>query len=136
VNKQSTKPVQEIAAWIFANRFSRGIDDLASESNDSNSQLKYLRLSKYAELEHVYFLDQRQLLQHCLEKWGQSMDDLMRTTEDDRLRALGILFLEDMCEYIPYFLSSRDPQTAHSGDRSHVDSWNGKRKLAANLLFD
>jgi len=40
MNKQSMKPSQEIAAWIFANRFSWGIDDLASESNDSNSQLK------------------------------------------------------------------------------------------------
>ena len=136
MNKQPTKPTQEIAAWIFANCFSRGIDDLTSETNDTNSQLKYLRLSKYAKLEHVYFLNQRDLLHHCLEKWGRTMDDLMRTTEDDRLRAIGIIFMEDMCEYICYFLSSRDPQTAHSGDRSHIDSWNGKRKLTANLLFD
>lgn len=136
MNKQATKPTQEIAAWIFANRFSRRIDDLDSETDDTNSQLKYLRLSKYAELEHVYFLNQMDLLQCCLETWGRSIDDLMKTIKDDRLRTIGIIFMEDICEYICYFLSAKDPKTAHSGDRSHIDSWNGKRKLAANLLFD
>ena len=96
--------------------------------------MKYIRLPKYCELEHIHFLPQRDVLKFCLDKWGHTMDDLMKVTEDHRLRAMGIIFSEDMFQYIPYFLTARDPTTAHTGDRTHVDEWNGKKKLAGHLL--
>ena len=135
INKQSSKPIQFISAWIFEHRFTKLIGDLAAESDESNSQMKYIRLPKYCELEHIHFLPQRDVLKFCLDKWGRTMDDLMKVAEDDRLRAMGIIFSEDMYQYILYFLTARDPTTAHTGDRTHVDEWNGKKKLAGHLLY-
>ncbi len=59
--------------------------------------MKYIQLPRYCELELIHFLPQRGVLKFCLDKWGQTMDDLMKVTENDRLRAIGIIFTEDMC---------------------------------------
>ena len=56
------------------------------------------------------------------------MDDQKRAAESDRIRAIGILFLEQMREWIPYLLSVKDP----SG-RLELDAWSGKRRRGQHL---
>ena len=44
-----------------------------------------------------------------MNKWGNTEDVKKRATDDAKLRAIGILFLEDMRDYIQFVLSTKDP---------------------------
>ena len=109
-------------------RFMKGRGDLYTAVAENVQMSLATDNSEYCELEEIFFLSQRLLLQTMLNKWGTTVDDLKRATESDRLRAVGLIFLEQIREWIPYLLASKDP----SG-RLELDAWNGKRKSAQRL---
>ena len=83
----------------------------------------------HRELEFVYFLAQRELLKWALDRWSPTIDDKKRTTDDNRLRLLLIMFTEEMHQWIRHLLSAKDPN-----DGLELDKWMGKRNTAQHLL--
>ena len=70
------------------------------------------------------------VLKFFLDMWsGGTLKEQMKPTDSNRVRAIGLLFQEDMREYIPYVLSGSD-----RSNRLAQNEWTGKRKLCYHLL--
>ena len=61
------------------------------------------------------------------------MDEEMNMTNDNKLRVMGILFLEDIREKIPFVMASRDYSKKHN-KILHLDSWNGEKRSTLNTI--
>jgi len=128
MSKNDSDPVRYVGQAILELRYSVLRDDLFTAAADS-VQMKLAQSEEYCDTENYFFLSQRELLTWILNKWSNTMDDMKRTTEDDRLRVIGILFMEDMVEFIPYFLAGKDP-----ANRLSLDEWTGKRNRAIHTV--
>ena len=125
MSQNPTTPVRETGLAIISKRFTKGRGDLHSATNVYAKQMELAHSDKYQGLQRVSFLTQRELLSWCINKWSETERDKKRATDDDRLRAMGLLFLEDMRDFIRYMLVAKYPD-----GRLELDEWNGMRNSA------
>jgi len=120
--KNRSDAIHKIGMYIANNRFSKARGDIHSVGQGYN-YIQYITNTEYAQRNSFYFLDQRTVLNHFLEMWSsESLQEQLKAKDGDRLRAIGILFQEDMREYIPYILSGND-----RSKRLTIDEWTGER---------
>ncbi len=119
---------------------SRG--DIHSVVTDAN-QMDLSRSDEFKNNSQLSFLSQTEWLKWVLLRWGGDDTKTEELCVDDILRAIGILFMEDMREFIPYILSGVDPSakdpTPTEDDpskRLRLDSWNSKRKWTLKTVTD
>lgn len=101
-------------------------------------QLGFANGDDYKDKDILSFLPQKTWVDWIVSKWANNESDVKQSTADDMVRAVGIMFMEDMREYIPYLLTEHDP-CANSvdgtrGRRLSIDEWSSKRKLAKRHL--
>eukprot|EP00984_Skeletonema_dohrnii_P026502 scaffold15868_cov67-Skeletonema_dohrnii-CCMP3373.AAC.2 len=106
-------------------------------------QMDISRSHEFKDNAMLSFLSQTEWLKWIMSKWGKNEEKEKEMTNDDIVRAVGIMFMEDMREYIPYVLSDVDPSSkdpARSGNdpsrRLRLDSWNAKRNWTFRTLRD
>lgn len=125
--KRKTDAIKKIFPILLELRFSRGVPEICAErgSGIDKAQFEFAQCSTH---DPAYFLSQRQLLKTCLERFGATEKDLKVVTDDDRLRIFGIIFMEDVREYIPSLVGG-------AGDnRLSLDAWRSRKKTALRLI--
>eukprot|EP00985_Skeletonema_marinoi_P008476 scaffold3852_cov106-Skeletonema_marinoi.AAC.4 len=125
-----TTVVHDIGDHIFKSRMKRSLADIHSFESVVTDSLQLILAENLIDEEYACFYSQRELLKWAVDKWANTIDDIKKATTDDKLRAVGIMFLDDMREYIPYLLSVKDP----SG-RLQLDEWSSKKRTATRQLF-
>jgi len=134
IRQNDSEAVHMLGKQIILMRQTRNRGDIHSVVTDAN-QIDLSKTAEYNENQILSFLSQTELLKWVIEKWGKDDDKEMEATPDDFLRALGIMFTEDLREYIPYILTkdpkpnSNDPST-----RMSLDSWTAKKNLVKRQL--
>ena len=101
------------------------------------TQLEFSKSNEYASKSSLSFLSQKTWVEWVISKWATTASDEKKTTPDDMVRAVGIMFMEDMREYIPYLLTVNDPCSNSNngrGRRQSLDGWTSKRNLAIRNL--
>lgn len=106
-------------------------------------QMDIARSDEFKDNATLSFLSQTEWLKWIMSKWGKNEEKEKEPTEDDQLRVVGILFSEDLREFIPHALSDVDPSAkdpAQAGTdpsrRLRLDSWNSKRNWVFRTLRD
>ncbi|KAL7544550.1 hypothetical protein ACHAWF_007927 [Thalassiosira exigua] len=128
MSKNGTNVVRMIGTMTLKRRFCKGRGDLHSAVTDTDQMELATGNPKFCEEENLYFLSQRELLSWILDEWGSKKEDEMVATADDRIRSIGIMFMEDMREYIRYVLQVKDPH-----GWMDLDQWSAKRNSALTL---
>jgi hypothetical protein len=135
IRKNNSEAVHMLGKQLLEMRQTKSRSDIHTVVTDAN-QMEMSRNDEFKEKQTLSFLSQTEWLKWVISKWGHSDEEEKKGTPDDFLRAIGILFHEDMREFIPYALTLKDPKS-HSSDpsaRMSLDSWNGKRNLLKRLL--
>lgn len=119
-----TNVVRDIGQFILSNRHTISKADIHSVTNVDASQKEYaIHSSEYESAVRVSFFAQRELLSHCIGKWGATEDDLKVPTDDDKLRIICLLFTEAMREKIELIVANKDPT-----NRLDLDAWKGQQR--------
>ena len=130
--KNKSDAIHKIGMFICNNRYSKAKGDIHSIALQGFDYKPFASKSEYDTRTTFYFLDQGMVLKHFLDMWsGDTMKEQMKPTDSDRLRAIGLLFQEEMREYIPYVLSGTD-----RSKRLTIDEWTGKRRLCFQQLHE
>ena len=120
--KSSTESVCQIGSAIVSFQTSKGQGDLHS-GVAKNLQIDFsTNNAAFCKLKAVHFLSQAEIERWCVGKWSNTMDDRKKATYNDKLRALGIAFTENMRLWIPYLLLNKDPRGL-----LELDTWTGER---------
>ena len=127
--KNKSDAVHKIGTYIVNNRYLMAKGDIYSVGQGFDYQ-QFTLNEEYKDRKSFYFLEQGHLLKYFLEMWTKgSLKDQLKVTTSDRLRAIGLLFQEDLREKIPFILSATDRHK-----RSTLDEWSGKRNICYHLL--
>ena len=105
----ATDAVGAVGAMIMAKRYRKSRGVLHSAVADSAQMDFACKEDALCDEEHIYFLNQREFLGALIDKWSIKTSDLKVHTDDDRIRAVGIMFLEEMRPFIRYMLAEKDP---------------------------
>lgn len=106
--KNATDGLRAIAERILTDRVTKGPVDIHSVVTDS-AQIALSQSSPlFDDLVKLSFLSQREILKWGLRLYSFTDKDLKEPTDDDKIRAVGIMFLEDMRPYIPYIMGKKD----------------------------
>ncbi len=127
--KNKSDSVHKIGKWIAENRIRVQRGDIHTHQDDELKAL--LEDDKYKDKQVLYYLPQREIIQHFFGIWGKKFDDVFKPTTDDILRLFGIMLTcEDVREFIPDLICSRRSQKG----RQNLDAAS-TRKAAAWLLL-
>ena len=128
--KNRSDAIHKIGMYIANNRYSKAKGDMHSAGQGYNYN-QFVSNVEYVNRTTFYLLDQQMVLKHFLDTWGsETLLEQMKPKDSDRLRAIGLLFQEEMREYIPYVLSGKDRTK-----RQTLDEWTGKRNKCYTLLY-
>jgi hypothetical protein len=104
-NKSET--IHKIGQWIVKNRTRVAITDIQSHVGESDLT-EVMGIEGYEDRELYYYLPQREAISHFFGVWGMDIKKIMKPTNDDKLRLIGIMLTrDDMREYIPDILNKR-----------------------------
>lgn len=129
--KNKSDAIHKIGMYIANNRYSAAKGDIHSIGQGFDYK-QFTSNEEYKDRKAFYFVEQELVLKHFLELWSSSsLKEQLKTTPSDRLRAIGLLFQEDLRKYIPYILSATDRQK-----RLTRDEWSRKRNTCYHLLTE
>jgi hypothetical protein len=128
-----------IGEWIVQNR------RLVSRADFHGAKaepylLPFANLPKHADAEALYFLSQKDVLRHFINKWGNTIDDVVKQfTVDDKLR-LGLLaFHDDVREFVRDILSktkAAPPGENNNHNRANLDACPARKKSGLQILLN
>jgi hypothetical protein len=127
VNKSNV--CHAIGKCILSLRYHKARADIHAVTD--TELLSFINLPAYRDQDSFYFVRQADVLKVFYDANTSSVRDKMRYTQADRLRAILLLFEEDMREYIPFCLRGKD-----KSDRLCLDEWDSKRRRCYHLIRD
>lgn len=105
--KNKSETIHKIGQWIVKNRTRVAITDIQSHVG-ATDLTDVMRMDGFQDREVYYYLPQREAVAHFFGVWGMDIKKIMKPTNDDILRLLGIMLTrEEMRENIPDILNKR-----------------------------
>lgn len=130
MNPQSCFYRKYISDFILQKRDKLNKSDINNSPHIDHTTLEMNE--EYQDKEYFYLLPQRYLLKHFHNIWsGTSDKDIMKVTDSDRVRVMGLLFSEDLFEYIPSVMPLKS-----SKKNILIDGYAPSKLRAHNLLFN
>ena len=136
LGKNDSKVMHTIGKKILEMKQTTTRADIHTVVTDGN-QLELSKSDEYTGKTTLSFLPQKTWVEWVISRWATNESDEKKTEVDDMLRAVGIMFQEDMREFIQYLLSVNDPgsnSNERRGRRQVLDEWTAKRNLAKRNL--
>jgi len=127
VNKSNV--CHAIGKCILSRRYSKARADIHAITD--TELLSFANLPEYKDNDTLFFVRQSDILKVFYDANTTSVRDKMRFTQADRIRAVLLLFEEDMREYIPFCLNGKD-----KSGRLCLDEWESRRRRCYHLIRD
>lgn len=142
IRKNDSDAIRMLGRQLLEMRQTSSQADIHSVVTDSD-QMDISRSDEFKNKVVLSFLSQTEWLKWIISKWGKDDTKEKEATCDDIIRAVGIMFMEDMREFIPYVLSAVDPSAKDPtptqrdpSKRLRLDGWNSKRNWTFRTLRD
>jgi len=122
--------VHPIGQFIANNRIKVPRGDFHTHQSEEFQAL--LKDDDYKDKDVIYYLPQREMLNHFFGTWGVDFSALLKPTVDDKLRLLGIVLThEEMKDYIPDIMDKRRGE----GGWQPIDSASSRARAAWPILL-